>query len=126
MPQPDLVEADRAEELPGHPDLGFRVGDGKDLLDEIARQSGVLLLHPVGEDDIRGVAQPLMVGEHEISLQPAAEVSPAAIASAAVRPAASPAPIAKLTPSSHSPAARHMNAASPATSIPSVASRGMA
>src|ERR1019366_6367174 len=57
MPQPDLIEADRAEELPGHPDLGFRVGDGKDLLDEIARQAGVLLLHPVGENDVRGMAR---------------------------------------------------------------------
>ena len=57
---------------------------------------------------------------------PRADVSPAATALATARPAASPEPMAKLTPSSHRPAARHMPAASPAMTIPSMASFGMA
>jgi hypothetical protein len=54
MPQPDVVEADRPEELPGHAELGMRVGDGEHLLDEVAGQPGIIALHPVGEHDIGG------------------------------------------------------------------------
>ena len=111
---PCLAAAGRVIRRP--PGFGCRVGHGEHPLDQVADQARVPLLDPLGQHQGRRLAQPLVVGQHELALEVGPVARPAPAPSSrrrrwpGRRPARrrSPEPMAKLTPSSQRPAARVM------------------